>query len=124
MPLALAGFEINANQTLAKQVVSRAVPAVKIASGRLHGQIHQSELLIHSDLRPHAGVARVFRGAFLPSVVAKLTFLRDGMENPEALAGSHVETAHVTFVVAHALRSHAFAESRADDDGLSCHDGR
>jgi len=45
------------------------------------------------------------------------------MENPEALAGSCVESAHVALVVAHAFRGHAFAESRADDYGVLGHNG-
>ena len=40
------------------------------------------------------------------------------MENPEALAGAHVEAAHIAFVVAHALRRHALAKRRADDHGV------
>src|SRR5439155_17355460 len=111
-------FQIDADEALAEQIVSRPVPAVKIAGGRLHRQINQSELLIHSDLRPHAGVAGVLRGTFFPSVIAKLAFLRNGMENPKTLAGSHVESTHVALVIAHALRRHAFAEGRADNHSI------
>src|SRR5260370_42555158 len=102
---------------------SRRGAAVKIAGGRFHGQVPQAELLVHSDLRPDSGVAGVFRRTLFPGVVAELAFLWDGMENPEALTGSHVESAHVALVVAHALRGHALAESRADDHGVFRHNG-
>ncbi len=46
------------------------------------------------------------------------------MENPQPFAGSHVESAHVAFVIAHALRRHAFAESRADNYGVFRNHGR
>src|SRR5258708_12628364 len=96
-------------QEPAKDLTAAQVPAVKIAGGRLHRQIDQSELLVHGDLCPDAGVASVFRGTFLPGVVAKLALLRDGMENPEAPAGSHAESPHVSFLVPHALRRHPSA---------------
>ncbi len=124
VPLALAGFQVDADQGFTEQIISGAMAAIKIAGGRLDWQVDQSELLVHGNLRPHAGVAGVFRGTFLPGVVAKLAFLRDGMENPEALAGSNVESAHVAFIVAHALGRHAFAESGADNDRIFRHDGR
>ena len=44
------------------------------------------------------------------------------MENPEPLAGSHVESANVALVVAHALGRHAFSESRADNHCILRHD--
>ncbi len=46
------------------------------------------------------------------------------MENPESPAGAHVEAAHVTFVVAHAFRGHAFAKSRTDHHGVFRNYGR
>ena len=45
------------------------------------------------------------------------------MENPKAPAGASVESANVTFVVAHALRSHAFAKGRANNHRVLGHDG-
>src|SRR5713226_8102083 len=124
VPFALAGFQIDADQGLPEQIVSRAVPTVKIAGRRLHRQVNQSELFVHRDLRPNPGVTGIFRGTLLPRVVAELALLRYGMENPEALAGSNVESANVSLIVAHALRGHAFAEGRADNYRVFSHDGR
>src|SRR5262249_4451914 len=96
----------------------------KVARWRLHWQINESKLFIDGDLRPNAGVAGVFRGAFFPGVVAKLALLRNSVKNPEALAGPHVEAARITLIVPHALRSHAFAEGGANDDGVFHNNGR
>src|ERR1035438_4935049 len=110
----LTGFEIYAAQRFAEQVGARTVAAVVIAGGRFDRQVDQAELLIHGDLRPDAGVAGVVGGTVFPAVVAQFVLERDGVEDPESLAGAHVEAAHVAFVVAHALGSHAFAERGAE----------
>src|SRR5256885_8645169 len=93
--------------------------AVKIAGGRFDGQIDKAELFVDGDLRPYASVAGVFGRAFFPCVVAELAFFRDGMKNPETLAGANVEAANVSLIVAHAAWRHAFAECGADYDGVS-----
>ena len=100
------------------------MPAVKIARRRLHRQVNQSESLVNGDLSPHTGVAGIFRRTFLPRVVAKLALLRNGMENPEPLAGADIEATDVSLVVAHALGSHAFAKSSADDHRVFGHHRR
>src|SRR6266550_2263319 len=63
VPFPLAGFQVHANQRFAEQIVAVPVAAVEIAGGRFHRQIHEPELLVHADLRPHAGVPGVFRRA-------------------------------------------------------------
>src|SRR5947208_2162321 len=115
VPFALSGLQVHADEAFSEEIVSRPMPAVEIAGWRFYRQVDESKLLVHGNLRPHAGVAGVFRRAFFPGVVAKLAFLGNGVENPEPFAGAHVESAHVAFVVAHALRSHSFAEGRADN---------
>ena len=50
--------------------------------------------------------------------------LRDGVENPQALAGPHVESAHVAFHVVLALRGAADQMRRADDHHIFRDDGR
>ena len=121
VPFALSGLQVHADEAFSEEIVSRPMPAVEIAGWRFYRQVDESKLLVHSNLRPHAGVAGVFRRAFFPGVVAKLAFLGNGVENPEPFAGAHVESAHVAFVVAHALRSHPFAEGRADDHRVFRH---
>src|SRR5471032_882036 len=124
MPLALSGLQVDADQAFAKEVVAGAMAAIIIAGGGFNGKIHQAELFVHRDLAPDAGVAGILGRALLPGVVAELAFLGDGVEDPQALAGADVESAHVALVVAHALGRHAFAERGADDDGVLSHDGR
>src|SRR5271165_2490247 len=97
---------------------------VVIAGGRFDGQIDESELLIDADLRPNASVAGILGGTVVPSVVTEFPLFGDGVEDPEALARADIETAHISFVVAHALGRHALAERRADDDGVQCHHWR
>ncbi len=92
--------------------------AVVVAGGRFDGQVDQAELFVDGDLRPDAGVAGVLGRAVEPGIVAEFAFDRNGVEDPEALAGADVEAADVAFVVAHALGRHAFAEGRADDNGV------
>src|SRR5882762_7205764 len=124
MPFAFAGLQINANQGFAEQIITGAMAAVEVTSRRFNRQVDQAELLVHSDLGPDAGVSGVFCRAIIPSVVAKLTLFRNGVKDPEAFAGSNVEAAHITFVVAHAFGRHALAKSGADDYGIFGHDRR
>src|ERR1700722_1955995 len=98
--------------------------SIIIAGRRFDGQVHESELLIDGDLRPHAGVAGVLGRTFVPGVVAGLVLQWNRVENPKALAGLHVEAAHVAFVIAHALRRHSFAKRRTDDDRVLGYNGR
>ena len=53
-----------------------------------------------------------------------LAWFRDGVEDPEALAGAHIESADVAFDVGLALRDSAFQVRRADDHDIFGDDGR
>src|SRR5882724_1519942 len=119
MPFALAGFQVDADQRFAEEIVAGAMAAVKIAGWGFDRQIDKAELFVDGNLRPDAGVAGVFGGALFPGVVAKFAFLGDGVKNPEALAGTDVEAANVSFIVAHAAWRHAFAKCGADYDGVA-----
>src|SRR6476620_7525442 len=98
--------------------------AVKVAGWRFNGQIDKAELLVDGDLRPDAGIAGVFGGAFFPGVVAEFAFFWNGVKNPEALTGANVEAANLSLIVAHAARRHAFAKCGADDNSVSRDDRR
>src|SRR5207248_8356963 len=87
------------------------------------GQIDEAELFVDGNLRPYASVAGVFGGALFPCVVAELAFFRDGVKNPETLAGTDVEAPNVSFIVAHAAWRHAFAKCGADYDGVARDNG-
>src|SRR5207249_6824660 len=99
MPFALAGFQIDADQRFAEKIVAGTMATVKIAGGRFDGQIDEAELFVDGNLRPYASVAGVFGGALFPCVVAELAFFRDGVKNPETLAGTDVEAPNVSFIV-------------------------
>src|SRR5262249_55415331 len=53
-----------------------------------------------------------------------LALLGDGVENPEPLAGTHIKTANVSFIVAHALWRETFAKCGADYHGVLGHNRR
>ena len=125
MPLALPGLQIDADQRFCEQIVALAVPSVKVSRRRLDGQISEPQFFIHGELGPHAGISCVFRRFVQPCLVTKLSFFRDGVEDPKTLASTDIKTPDVSFVVAHALRREPFAKRRAYDDHIfGDHGGR
>src|SRR4029077_12325334 len=64
---------------------------------------------------PYAGVAGVRQGVFVPRVCAIFTRLGNGVENPEPLAGVHIEAANIASDISAALRIAAGEVRRADD---------
>src|SRR5262249_47751589 len=47
VPLPLACFQIDADETLAKQIVPRPMPPVEVGCGRFDGQIDKPQFLVH-----------------------------------------------------------------------------
>src|SRR5688572_33458131 len=119
MPLALAGPVVDGNERLAEQSVPRPRPAVVVVRRELDRQIGHAELLVYRDLRPHARVAGVGPRVVLPRLVADFTGLGNGLEHPQTLSGSYVETAHGSLDVAAAFRIGAGLERGADDDDVA-----
>src|SRR6185503_4152250 len=115
VPLALTGLEINRNQALAVQVVSRALAAVVVRRGRFNRKIDETELFVHSDLRPHAGVAVDGPRAIQPRVVAELSGTWNRVERPQHLAGAYVIRAHESLGVVVRRDRHAFLHRRSDE---------
>ena len=103
MPLAFARREVDGDDAFAEQSRARPMAAVVVARRQFDRQIHEAEILVDRHLRPHARVAGVDPRFFFPRVDAEFAELRDGVENPEPLAGAHVEAAHVAFFVLIAL---------------------
>ena len=124
VPLALSGSQIDRHQTLGEQVVPGTLAPVVVVRGHLHGQIRHSQLFIDRNLRPHAGVAAVGPGILLPRVVAELAGSRDRVEDPEALAGSHVVPADIPLHVTLAPRVRTRLVRGAHDHHISGDDGR
>ena len=100
VPLALAGLQIDRDEAFAEQIVAGTMAAVVVAGRQLDRQIGQAELFVDADLRPHAGVAGVRPRVVLPGVVAELAGLGNRVEDPQPLAGAHVEAADVALDVA------------------------
>src|SRR5580698_3100540 len=99
MPLSLPRLQIDADQALAKKIIARTMASIIIARRRFDRQINQSQLLVYSHLRPDAGIAGVLCRSLVPAIVADLALHRNRMENPKALAGLHIESAHIAFVI-------------------------
>src|SRR5439155_27373001 len=74
-------------------------------------------------LSPDSGVAGVGPGVLLPGVDSELARPRDGVEDPEPLAGADVESAHVALDVFLAVRR-AAGKMRGPDDHHVLRDGR
>ena len=70
---ALPSLQIDADDTIAKQIVSGTVPAVEVRRGVFHRQINKAEVFVRGDERPHAGVAVDRPRIVLPGVIADLT---------------------------------------------------
>ena len=125
VPLARSGTQVDAHQGLAEEVVSRPVAPVEVVRRGLHREVDQPQLLVDRDLRPHARVAVLGRGAVQPRVVAELARRGDRVKDPEALARAHVERPYVSLVVLVGLGREALPERGADEhDVLRHHRGR
>ena len=99
MPFPLARPQIDADETLGKQVVSRTLAAVVVRRRRLDREINEAEIFVDGDLRPHTGVARLGPRTVFPGFIAELARARNGIESPELFSAAHIERAHETFGV-------------------------
>src|SRR5262245_3363558 len=99
MPLPLSGFQINANQAFAIDIVAGPMPAVVIGGGRFDRQVNEPEILVDGDLSPHAGVAVLSPRPVFPRLVSRLARSGHRIKPPELFAGSHIERAHQAFSV-------------------------
>ena len=124
VPDALAGLQIDGDEALGEQVVAGPMAAEVVAGRDLDRQVRDAELLVDGDLRPHAGVAGVLPRLLEPRVVAELAGLRNGVEDPQPLAGARVVAADVALGVLHAARRRAGAMRGADDDDVLGDDRR
>ncbi len=119
VPLALAGLQIDGDEAFGEQVVAGPIGAEVIAGRALDRQIRDLQLGVDADLSPRAGVAGVRPRVFQPRLVAELAGLRNRVEDPQALAGAHVESADVALHVRLAGRHAARSVRGADDDDVA-----
>ena len=118
MPAALPGLQVNGDKAVAEQIGSGALAAEKVRRWRFHREIGEAKVFIDGHLRPHTGVAVHIGRIVQPGLIAELAFLRHGVEGPHALAGAHVEGAHIALGVVVGLGREAFAEG-----GGPCREG-
>ena len=95
VPAALAAACVERHDGLGEEVRSRPMTAVEVVVGRLHRQIDETEIRIGAEHGPHAGVAGDAPRVFAPGGDADLACPRNGVEDPQALAGAHVVAPHV-----------------------------
>src|SRR5215510_16420486 len=76
------------------------------------------------DLGPHTNIAGPFPRAFLPSLVAELAWIRNCIEPPYLLAGSHIECTHQTFCVRAEVVAETFRHRGSDNDHVIDYRGR
>src|SRR5688572_13285384 len=119
MPLAFSGFDVDRDEAVRKEVIAWPVAAVVIAGWHFNGQVDEPELRVGAHLRPDAGVAVEFGRTLEPGLVAELSALRDGVEDPQPFAGASVVAADVPFHVAHGARVPPGPVRGADDDDVA-----
>ncbi len=86
VPLPFARLQIDGDEAFGKQIVTRSIGAKVVAGGAFDRQVGDAELRIDADLSPGSGVAGVGPRILQPRLVAELTWLRDGVEDPQPLA--------------------------------------
>src|SRR3984893_11785132 len=95
MPDSLARPCVQGNQTISEEIVADAIGAVEVKCRRTCWDIDNAAPVIECHpgpiVRGAAGLPRILR----PSVVAKFTGMRDGVERPAQLTGSNVVGANV-----------------------------
>src|ERR1035437_1088055 len=77
MPLALPGREIEADNGIAEQIISRTMAAIVISSWIFDGQVHEAEVFICRHLRPYPGVPVGRPRIVLPGIVPELAGARN-----------------------------------------------
>src|SRR6266446_2718098 len=103
VPLSRTRLQIDRDQRLTKQSVTRPMAAVIVAGRRLDRQVHEPEFFIHRDLSPDTGIAGVLPRILFPCLVAILARSGNRVEDPKAFAGLDVEPADVAFHIFPAL---------------------
>ena len=124
VPDHLAGLDIQADERVGIQVGAGTMAAVSVVGRRFGGEVHVSQLVIGRERTPHADVAGVVRRSVQPGLVAGLAFARDGVEDPELLAGANVERQDVALDVFLVRAGAALRQRRTDDDHIVGDDRR
>src|SRR5262249_59807516 len=96
VPDAPARGGLKRHHGVSEQILPQSLAAVEIECRRSQGQKNQPALFIEAEPAPVVGGAGGLPRVAFPGFVAELAGMRDGMEDPAALAGVNVESPHVS----------------------------
>src|SRR5580698_5915291 len=96
MPNSLAGFGVQCDQAVGKQIVSDAVSAIKVGSGRSGGYKDDPAFRVERHPRPVVGCPAISPRCLRPCLVAQLAGVRNGMKRPSQLPAVRVEGAYIS----------------------------
>src|SRR5205814_10330609 len=123
-PLALSGVVVDAERRLRERIVAGAMAAVVVGRWCFDRQIDEAKILVHGDLRPHAGVAVNGPRFLFPAVVAEFARTWNRVELPQLFAGPRIVGAHQPLGVVVGRHRRPFAHRRPDDDDVFGDGGR
>ena len=119
VPDFLACFRVQGDQAIGEEVVTNAVSAVKIKSGRACGHVKNSALGIESHARPVVCGPGSFPRPPRPGFVTEFAGVRNGVKRPAQFAGENVISANVA-----GRRGEGLRVAAADDDEVLVDDSR
>jgi len=90
-----ASGRLETDEAVGEQVVAVTLAAIVIVRRRAERQIDVAELLVGAHDRPHVHPADRAPRLTRPRLVAELTYLRDGVEDPSLRAGAYIERTDV-----------------------------
>src|SRR5207302_834061 len=76
------------------QVHSLAIGSIEIVRGRPHGKKDQTALRVYTHERPHIRPGAILPRLFLPTLMPRFSWVRNGVKNPNQLARANVKGAH------------------------------
>ena len=119
MPEALAGFGVQGDEAVGKEIVADTICAVKIEGSGACGDVDDAAVGVDGHAGPVVGGAGVFPGVLGPGVVSKFAGLRNGAEGPAEFAGARVKSADVAW-----RRWERLGVAAADDEEIVVDDRR
>jgi hypothetical protein len=95
VPDAFTRRRIQADETIAKQVVAGVLPAVEVIVGCAERQIDVPKFVVDGHHLRDIGSAVLLPCAWLPGAGTELAVMWNAVEGPDHLPGTDVEAAHI-----------------------------
>src|ERR1700722_2420915 len=95
MPKIFSRSGIERQQAVAEETGAGTIGAIEIVSRGSQWKVGDSTLFVDRHPTPVVGPADVLPGVFGPGIVAKFARVRNGMKNPNHLAGKNVIGANI-----------------------------